>query len=159
MVIPTLQLLATFITLFIYRRKFGWQPSISEHIYLLKDKDNIRGFDILLIGVLAVPLFLYERVGFKESTQFILAIAAFFLFMVPIAGFFRSDKVTSTLHYIGATGAIVLGMIALCVEYGSVLPLLGILGSIPLYFVKNKTYWIEVYYIAYIYGGFIVSRL
>lgn len=117
------------------RLAFGKLDSISESFYKLSEKHRfiftlvLWGFSLpLMVNVNSVWLFLSI-----SGIAFVGAAAAY------------KEELTSTVHFIGAIGGIIMGLIYLITQGLFWLALPYILVSVSLYFLsKRPTYWIEI---------------
>ena len=132
------------------RLAFGKLDSISESFYKLSEKYRfiftlvLWGFSLpLMVNVNSVWLFLSI-----SGIAFVGAAAAY------------KEGLTSAVHFIGAFGGIIMGLIYLLTQglFWSVIP--STLVSVSLYFLsKRPTYWIEIVSYYTILIGLIYLRL
>ena len=117
------------------RLAFGKLDSISESFYKLSEKHRfiftlvLWGFSLpLMVNVNSVWLFLSI-----SGIAFVGAAAAY------------KEELTSTVHFVGAVGGIIMGLVYLLTQWLFWLALPSILVSVSLYFLsKRPTYWIEI---------------
>lgn len=145
--IVTLALTALY--LLISYSKFGMTKSISETFYKWMALDYSVLF-VIWCFVVTLGAWLQSLYHLKHETKFILLIAGFFMFCIGIAPTYK-DKKVSTLHYVFAALAIILGFLALYVEHKgdwrSWVPVTVFVLSIPVirkFWPQWTTYIVEV---------------
>lgn len=116
-------------------KKFGVLGSISESYYKFKEQES-RLF-MFFTWALAAPMFTYETGWYFGS--------GVFLCFCGTASAYK-EKMTSAVHYVGASGSIILATIGLLHE-AVIFPMVwGIIASVLLsiFKVSNRTWWIEI---------------
>ncbi len=139
----------SFITYIIFIwSKYGVLPSISDSFYKTK---NAFSFYVFILSV-ALPLMIAGDTGLMFS-------AGALLTFVGAAAAFK-DKLTGTVHVIGAIGGILLGFLSMIVDfhlwYITAIELLFI-GIAYLIKMKNKTWWVEIVSFILIMIGLLIS--
>jgi len=124
----------TFITL-----KFKLLPSISESWYSLNN--NSKVLFTLFIWSLSIPM------AFYGQTTVLFFISGIFLSFVGVATMFKTDALTKKVHYIGAAGGIIFGLLALCsqgIYYPIIVTAIGIVPFLIFKQINNKIMWVEI---------------
>lgn len=126
--------------------RIGVQKSISNSWYTLPDKKEL--FFVFAAGT-GLPMWAYSICGFNDYSQFLFAISGFFMTCVGIASMFKSSNLVKYIHYGATVVAIAFAFWAIYAQsqdyYAFLIMLVGIL---PLLFVKNKIWWIEIWIFA-----------
>ncbi len=94
---------------------FGMTASISETFYKWKTRYYSAAF-VWFCLVVTLGAWLQSLYPLKHETKFILIGAGFFMFCIGVASTYKDAKVTA-MHYSFAVVAIVLGFLALSVEF------------------------------------------
>lgn len=137
--------------------QFGLTKSISETYYALSGYKRSHLFAVFCSVVAGGAIFqsLYD---YKDATEGVLMLAGVFMFAVGIAATYR-DKGVTTFHYVFAALAIILGFLALFLEYRgewrSWMPVSVFVVSIPVVrwvWPDYVTYIIEVIALGLIFG-------
>jgi len=142
--LPIILFQFTIFSLYIYYliKNYGVLSSISESYYVSGEKRTFQFFCFLL----GLPLVFYP------DPYFILA--AFALVVVGISDDYTKEasRLINKAHFIGAGVAIGASLIALGLEYIIVFSW----GLLPLLFVRNRVWWIEIWaFLVIIIGLFI----
>jgi len=141
----------SFITYIIFIwSKYGILPSISDSFY----KTNSRfSFYIFILSV-ALPLMI------AGNTALMFSAGALLTFVGAAASF--KEKLTSTVHMIGAIGGISLGFLSMIIDF-KLWYLAVIIGVfiiiVNLIKMKNKTWWIEITSFILIMFGLLMSMI
>jgi hypothetical protein len=114
--------------------KYGILPDISTSYYRMGMKPYFT-FVMWATGFTAL-------IGTVEQSGFMFASASGIMFVGAAAAF--REQLTSTVHYLGAVGAILFGLVA-HLTLGNYIPVaIFFLGAIPLLYAPNKIWWIEI---------------
>lgn len=136
--------------LYIYYR-YGIQKSISDSYYKLKDKGYLF---TLVLWSFSIPIMIIGETGLMFFA------GAFICFTGAAADF--KKKMTDTVHYVGAVGGILFGLLSLSVNFGqneiAALTIVG-MALLTLFKVSNKTWWVETVAFLGIYLGLLISNL
>lgn len=116
----------------------GVLPSISDSYRRVN-----KAIYHLFFGVLSVLVWA-QSYYVSDALDFLYGGAGFFLFGVSIwASFWKGEEHSG--HIVFTLGAIVLGMTGTVLRVGF-LPVIVFAGClIPLYWMKNRTFWVEVW--------------
>ncbi len=151
MIITLLQiLLFSFFTLYV-SIKYGVQKSISESWYVMEGKFEQTMFTLVFCNGLGILMMLHGTLLFFLS--------GVLLCFVGVATDFKSGyRVTPSVHYIGASGSIILALIELGRQgvYWTAIPI--ILGIGLLRYHEQRTWWIEVNAAIWIFIGLIILK-
>ena len=149
-------LLAAAYCFYIYKR-YGVLYSISSSYYKLLGDNRSRDFVIFTWSV-GLPMFLYYQYVWQAQLCFMLA--GFFLCVVGIASAYKESFVDK-IHNLGSVGAIVLGFAGIVFQdhWWGLIPLVAfIIASIYIWKkVDNKTWWVEVSALVYIFVRLIIK--
>lgn len=94
---------------------FGMTASISETFYKWKTRDYSAAF-VWFCLTITLGAWLQALYPLKHETKAILMLAGLFIFCVGVAATYKDGK-TATWHYVFAMLAILLGFLALIVEF------------------------------------------
>jgi len=133
--------------------KLGWLKSISDSWYHLKEKD--RWFFTLSLWGFSIFLAI-------AGDTLLTFLAAAGICFAGAAADGRHVKITETVHVIGATGGIILGILALIFDFHLWVPalILSIFSILVMeQNMRNHTFWIEVVAYYTIWLGILLNLL
>jgi hypothetical protein len=136
--------------LYIYLR-YGIQKSISDSYYNLGNKGFI--FTLTLWGF-SLPLIIVGESGLMFFA------GAFICFTGAAADF--KKKITNTVHFVGAVGGIIFGLLSLILDFGQTVMAIATVSmscTILFFNVNNKIWWIETLTFVGIYIGMLISNI
>ena len=132
-----------FLTYVIYLvNRYGVLPSISDSFYITGEKSIFRLFCIAI----SLPMVFYNEVEFM--------LAAFGGILVGVADNYKAENLRAIkkAHFIGAAILIGMSLIGLGFTYLAIF----VIGAIPLLFVNNRIWWIEILAFTIIITGLLV---
>lgn len=142
-------ILFTFYITFIWV-KYGVQKSISETWYTLQVQDRWLFTIVFSFGV-GICQLVHENVYFF--------ISGVFLCLVGVSTDFRSYKLVTFLHYIGAIGTIIFSLLGLWILGIQETSFLVLAIWICLYKWENWIWWAEIATFYLIMGGILVNYI